>query len=47
MNQILREKKMRKLRRDSSFQKCRQSPKEELVGGEKVEILEHLENLLI
>jgi hypothetical protein len=46
MNQTSREKKMRKLRRDSGFQKCRRGPRDGLAGGEKVEILEHLENLL-
>jgi hypothetical protein len=42
----LREKKMRNIRRDSAFQKCRRGPRDRLIGGEKVETLEHLENLL-
>jgi hypothetical protein len=45
-NQTLRENKMRKLRRDSGFHKCRRGPRDGLAGGSKVEILEHLENLL-
>jgi hypothetical protein len=45
-NQTSREQKMRNLRRDSGFQKCRRGPRDRLAGGEKVEILEHLENLL-
>jgi hypothetical protein len=46
MNQTSREKKMRKLRRDSGFQKCRRGPRDRLTGEAKVEILEHLENIL-
>jgi hypothetical protein len=36
----------RKLRKDSSFQKCRRGPRDGLAGGAKVETREHLENLL-
>jgi hypothetical protein len=46
-NQILRAQKMRKLRIDSHFQKCRRGPRDRLAGGEKVETREHLEILLI
>jgi hypothetical protein len=35
------------LRRDSSFQNCKQGPRDELAGGAKVETREHLENILI
>jgi hypothetical protein len=37
---------MRKLRRDSAFQKCRRGPRDELVGGTKVEAFGYLENIL-
>jgi hypothetical protein len=46
MNQTSREQKTRKLRRDSGFQKCKRGPRDRPAGGAKVEILEHLENLL-
>jgi len=46
-NKTLRVQKMRKLIRDSGFQKYRRGPRDGLVGGEKVETREHLEILLI
>jgi hypothetical protein len=46
VNQTSRAQKMRNIRRDSSFQKCRRGPRDGLAGGEKVETPEHLENLL-
>jgi hypothetical protein len=46
MNQTSRAQKMRKLRRDSGFHKCRQGPRDRLIGGENVETHEYLENLL-
>jgi hypothetical protein len=46
VNQTLREKKMRKLKRDSGFQKWRRGPRDELARGEKVKTREHLENIL-
>jgi hypothetical protein len=42
----LESEKMRNLRRDSGFQKCRRGPRDGLVGGAKVKTHEHLENLL-
>jgi hypothetical protein len=41
-----REKKIRNIRRDSGFYKCRQGPRDRLVGGAKVETFEHLDKLL-
>jgi hypothetical protein len=38
--------KMRNIRRDNTFQECRQGPRDEIVGGAKVETFEHLEKLL-
>jgi len=35
-----------KIKRDSTFQKCIWGPRDELVGGEKVETFEHLANIL-
>jgi hypothetical protein len=37
---------VRKIRRDSGFQKYRQGPRDRLVGGEKLETHENLENLI-
>jgi hypothetical protein len=45
-NQTSRAQKMRKLRRDSGFQKCRRGLRNGLAGGAKVETREHLEILL-
>jgi hypothetical protein len=46
VNQISRVQKTRKIRRDSGFQKCRQGPRDRLVGGAKVETYEHIEILI-
>jgi hypothetical protein len=45
-NQTSRAQKMRKIRGDSGFQKCRRGPRNELACGAKVETREHLENIL-
>jgi hypothetical protein len=41
LNQTLRVQKMRNLKRDRGFQKCRRDLRDRLAGGEKVETFEH------